>query len=293
MGASITLNFKTPPGLLVRYPKAFLSRRPQRVPDGETVGRIEGRVVTCRATRRKLSAYRQACGFQADGHLPVTYPHVLATSLHLAMLTSKAFPVRLPGLIHIQNRIMQGQPIPEGASFSLVAWLEGHRETRLGQQFELTTDVFLDNDRVWQESARFLVRGLKRKRSGIRSETPTTPKGAAPMDAVLFGTSAKTGRDYARVSGDFNPIHLSVWSARLFGLSTPIAHGMWSLARCCAELIAVNQSTKMTISCDFKHPVPLPSGLRLERSRIPAGLSFVLCSEDGSRLHVAGVIEQD
>ncbi|MEE8156766.1 MAG: MaoC/PaaZ C-terminal domain-containing protein [Gammaproteobacteria bacterium] len=291
MGGSLTLDYKTPPRLLTQYPKVFLARRPRLVPDGESAGRIEGRVVTCRAARRNLGAYRQACGFQADGHLPVTYPHVLATSLHLGMLTSKAFPVRLPGLIHKQNRIIQWRPIPEGDSFSLFAWLEGYRATRLGQEFELTTDVLLGGERVWQESATLLARGPNRKPSDMRSATPAAPKSAAPTDAILFRTRANTGRRYARVSGDFNPIHLFGWSARLFGLPTPIAHGMWSLARCCAELITETQGVKATFSCDFKRPVPLPAKLRLERARIPAGLSFMLCSEDGNRLHLAGVIE--
>lgn len=292
MGGITTLSYKTPPGLLLRYPKILFAGRPQLVPEGETVPRIEGRVATCLVVNRKLSAYRQVCGFEADGYLPVTYPHVVATPLHLAMLTSKAFPVRVPGLIHTQHRITQWRPLPQGESVSLFAWLEGHQETRLGQEFELTTDVFLSGERVWQESATFLTRQRNRKLSKRRPVASAKSKSEAPPGTFRFETRSDTGRAYARVSGDFNPIHLSGWSARLFDLPAAIAHGMWSLARCCAQLIDVNQDGKTVISCDFKYPVPLPGRLRLERSKIPAGLSFMLCSEDASQLHLAGVIEQ-
>ncbi|HEX5742182.1 MAG TPA: MaoC/PaaZ C-terminal domain-containing protein [Pilimelia sp.] len=47
---------------------------------------------------------------------------------------------------------------------------------------------------------------------------------------------ADLGAAYARVSGDRNPIHTSAIGARLFGFRRPIAHGMWTKARCLAAL---------------------------------------------------------
>ena len=43
-----------------------------------------------------------------------------------------------------------------------------------------------------------------------------------------------TGIRYAKVSGDWNPHHLYPWSARLLGYRSPIAHGLWTLARAVA-----------------------------------------------------------
>jgi len=43
-------------------------------------------------------------------------------------------------------------------------------------------------------------------------------------------------RCYARLSGDYNPIHVSTFLARLFGFSRAIVHGMWAAASCAARL---------------------------------------------------------
>jgi acyl dehydratase len=37
---------------------------------------------------------------------------------------------------------------------------------------------------------------------------------------------AGLSRQYARVSGDYNPIHLSSLSAKVFGFRSVVAHGM-------------------------------------------------------------------
>src|SRR5699024_7533951 len=42
---------------------------------------------------------------------------------------------------------------------------------------------------------------------------------------------ADTGRRYAEVSGDRNPIHLGSVPAKLFGFQRAIAHGMYTAAR--------------------------------------------------------------
>jgi len=47
---------------------------------------------------------------------------------------------------------------------------------------------------------------------------------------------AGLGRRYSRVGGDINPIHLFDVTAKLFGFDRAIIHGMWTLARCVAEL---------------------------------------------------------
>ena len=44
------------------------------------------------------------------------------------------------------------------------------------------------------------------------------------------------GRRFARASGDLNPHHLYAWTAKLLGYKKPVAHGMWTMARCLAHL---------------------------------------------------------
>ena len=66
------------------------------------------------------------------------------------------------------------------------------------------------------------------------------------------------GRRSAAVSADRNPIHLYPLTAKAFGFKRPIAHGMWSAARCVAA-IENRLPDAMTVDVLFRKPVFLPS----------------------------------
>jgi acyl dehydratase len=67
------------------------------------------------------------------------------------------------------------------------------------------------------------------------------------------------GRRYASVSGDSNPILLYPLTAKAFGFDRPIAHGMWTKARC---LAALRLPDAFTVSVRFKKPIFLPGTVR-------------------------------
>ncbi|MFD0787986.1 MaoC family dehydratase, partial [Micromonospora azadirachtae] len=95
----------------------------------------------------------------------------------------------------------------------------------------------------------------------------------------------RVGTDYARVSGDHNPIHTSRLGARLFGFRRPIAHGMWSKARCLAAL-ENRLPDACTVEVTFKLPVPLPSTVNFT---VPPTGGFALHDSAG-RPHLAGLV---
>ena len=66
------------------------------------------------------------------------------------------------------------------------------------------------------------------------------------------------GSAYAAVSGDRNPIHTSRLGARAFGFRRRIAHGMWTKARCLAQL-GPRLPAAYTVEVTFHAPVWLPS----------------------------------
>ena len=52
-----------------------------------------------------LAAYRRLCHFADHGRLPPTYPHIMAFTLQLQLLTAHRFPFPLLGLVHLHNEI--------------------------------------------------------------------------------------------------------------------------------------------------------------------------------------------
>src|SRR5699024_845465 len=69
--------------------------------------------------------------------------------------------------------------------------------------------------------------------------------------------AADTGRRYAEVSGDRNPIHMGSVPAKLFGFKRAIAHGMYTAARALSAA-GTGGAEAFTWDVTFGKPVLLP-----------------------------------
>ena len=295
------MQFDAPPSLWSAYARVLWTRKPASLAPGETVPRIEARLTHARADAAHLARYRAVCGLAAnDPAIPLAYPHVLASSLHLELLSSAAFPVRLLGLVHVRNRIEQQRPLTSGDAGPLCTWLDGCRHTARGQEFDLQSEWQVDGVSVWRETCTFLARA-PRARGALSSEgaasAPTSsPEGgvSAAAPGVVHTTSLRAeaglGLRYGIVSGDLNPIHLSDVSARMFGFRAAIAHGMWSLARCTAELPPPSLAGPLCHEIEFRAPVFLPAWLMLHRWQAEEATAFELRDGQGERVHLRGTI---
>lgn len=289
----VQLEFGAMPRLARTLPRLFLARKPNWVRDGATVPRIEARLEGVTPEAEKLAAYRAVCGFAAGPHLPVTLPHVLAMPLHLEMLTHAAFPIGLMGVVHVRNLIVQHRPIKNAELLGWQCVIEGHRDTERGQEFELWTRVRAGDELVWEECCTFLARRrdpAARERRERAKERPRDNAGAPGTRLTSFVASGDVGRRYGWVSGDFNPIHLGALAARAFGFPRAVAHGMWTLARCCAELEPQWPAGKTRVEVEFKLPVLLPSRLRLQSRADGAVVDFELRDDAGQKPHIIGRI---
>ncbi|WP_194791715.1 MaoC family dehydratase [Pseudomonas sp. UFMG81] len=210
-----------------------------------------------------LAAYRRLCHFADDGRLPGTYPHIMAFALQLQLLTAHGFPFPLLGMVHLHNRIDVLRPLGgiDGLRFSVHA--ENLKPHEKGGTFDLITEAEDGLGLLWRENSRMLVRGLKlegNRHAATESEPAEMP------EATRWYADSDIGRRYARVCGDYNPIHLSAVSARLFGFPKAIAHGMWSKAMALAALQGHLPKAGYSFEVDFRKPVRLPSEVVLSAS---------------------------
>ena len=90
---------------------------------------------------------------------------------------------------------------------------------------------------------------------------------SAPDPTALWQLGVDTGRAYAAVSGDFNPIHLSVLSAKALGMRRSIAHGMYLASRALADVGAV-KGDAFSWEVAFEAPVFLPARVALDISTV-------------------------
>jgi acyl dehydratase len=291
MAGPVSLHFSSAPAIAPAYLKILLARKPAFATD--TVPRIEAVLDRFAVDRRHLARYRRVCGDRDSAELPITYPHVLATPVHLAMIACEAFPVSLLGVVHTRNRIVQHRPLHVDDTGRIHAWLEGHRETARGQEFDLQTEVRAGDETVWAETSTFLARRPDRSKAPRTREAGLPILDVPPRQDVTTSTfivSPGVGRQYARVSGDFNPIHIADIAARFFGFKRAIAHGMWSLARCAAEIGGPAFSRPCTLDVAFKRPIAFCARIVLESWMADRRVGFSLRDSQADRGHLLGSV---
>lgn len=202
-----------------------------------------------------LERYLEVCGFPRGDHLPVTYPHMAAFGLHMALMTDTAFPFAPMGLVHLRNRITQHRRIGLDEVFDVSVRAADLRPHPKGRLVDLLTTVTIGGETVWEEVTTLFSRG----RGGDAETTPAPLEDVeAPRGVVHWRLAGDLGRRYGAVSGDRNPIHLYPVTAKAFGFPTNIAHGMWTKARCLAAL-QNRLPQAYTVDVEFKKPVLLPT----------------------------------
>jgi len=233
-----------------------------------------------------LKQYSRICGFESKAHLPATFPHIMAFPLHMKLLTDSKFPLPLLGLVHLKNSITQYRPLNISEVFDISCTLSNGHDSNMGTQFDVITKVTVGGKNIWEETSTFLYRSGK---SGAKSKKkhPALP---AYQNGEEWRLSTKLGRQYAKVSSDFNLIHLYSWSAKIFGFKKAIIHGMWSKTRCIAALTEELGEQPFKIDVDFKLPVFLPSTVKFNWQHEDKVINFQLLDKSQTKPHLKGHI---
>jgi acyl dehydratase len=240
-------------------------------------------------------------------------------------MAGRNFPFPVIGLVHVANRIEQLRPIGAGESLDLAVRAVGLRPHSRGRQFDLLVTATVADQVVWRAVSTYLRKGppgqapadltairpteaggpaeagepaeaTERAGAGEPADAQPTAVGPAEAGVAAGGPAAarwrverSVGRDYAAVSGDRNPIHTSRLGARLFGFARPIAHGMWTAARCLAALEG-RLPEAYTVQVAFKLPILLPATVGYAAQPDAAGWRFTLRDARSDRPHLTGSV---
>jgi acyl dehydratase len=290
-----TREVSSAPGMLGLYAKAAGALVPGAgllpfvpSPKGKDIPDLELVMRDVEVDRGHLSQYAKVCGFALRETLPGTYPHVLAFPLHMALMTDSAMPFGAVGLVHISNRITQLRPIGAGEALTFkvsATKLEPHPK---GRKFSVITKASVGDEPVWEASSTTLRRG-----GGGNGDEPKGGKRKQERRDLPASAEWKLGGDlgrkYAAVSGDRNPIHMHDLTAKLFGFSRAIAHGMWTKARCLAA-VETELPEGYTIEVSFQRPILLPATVSFGSAREQGGLAFAVRDAKKGTPHLEGAV---
>jgi acyl dehydratase len=253
-----------------------LRRRPGALPDTQL--RRSGIEID----RSQLAAYNRVCGFALSDTLPATYPHVLAFPLAIELMAARDFPFGVLGLVHVRNAIEHLRPLRANEPLDLLVWAENLAGHPRGRTVDVVAEGSVDGKPVWRDRSTYLQR-----ESGGTKDSKDRKKPPDP-DAV-WEVPGDTGRRYASISGDRNPIHLHPLPARLLGQPGAIAHGMWTKARCLAALQG-KLPEAFAVEVAFKLPVVLPAKLAFASWRDGDQRRFALHDARSGKPHLTGSV---
>jgi hypothetical protein len=231
-----------------------------------------------------LKAYKRVCEFDAEGNLPATYLHMLAFPLVLKILIQQDFPLKAMGQVHLRNEISVLAAFHSKQPINMTAGVGGSVLTSRGLEWDIDLVATVDNQLVWTSKSTF----LHRCKTAIAKGRIKAVAGKGGSEN--WSIPADIGRRYARVSGDYNPIHLADMTAKLFGFKRAIAHGMWSKARCLAALEQRLPEAGYSVAVNFNRPLFLPSQALFFTHELNGKQQFSLFNQRGDQPHLDGLI---
>jgi acyl dehydratase len=202
----------------------------------------------------------------------------------MRLMSAPDFPFPVVGLVHVANRITVHRPIDAGSRLDLAVRAADLRAHDRGRQFDIVATAVADGEEVWRGVSTYLKKERPRERRDRGDQPPR------PVPSARWRIPARVGTDYAAVSGDHNPIHMSRLGARLFGFARPIAHGMWTKARCLAALEG-RLPAAYTVDVDFKLPILLPATVTFAATPAGEGRHVAVHSAGSGRPHLTGSID--
>jgi MaoC like domain len=251
---------------------------------------------SCRNNKKldsgKIELFHQICNSSQTAKnsaaaVPMVYLQTLFIGLLGRYIISPYFPLVPMGLIHTKQKISQKRQIHANEILNTKITLSEIKQDSKGFETTFLLELLSAGDVVWEGTSTFLSKdkNYKKEKQAFKNKEALPP-------FVTMDVPYNIGRQYAKVSGDCNPHHLSAFFAKLFGFKSPIAHGMWSLARSVAEI--ENQFTDKEvcgIDIAFKRPLFLPGKVTLGAIKDNKDIAFELRDHKTTIPHIAGTIQ--
>ena len=248
--------------------------------------------------KRHVEEYKSAVSSSSIPGVPFDYvASCYLNALPLNMLTSSGFPLNVVGSVHESTKIEAFRSDgfnAEGARYQARSRFKPEilRSDKEDWLFTIITDITStgssgasagdgSHPKIMTLTNQYRV--LNPDRGSVNAQKskvspPDYSNDPSWSHVASWSFPVSTGRDFASLNGDVNPIHMYPWSARLLGYSSCISHGMYSVVRLLhapAFAEAVEEAGRCTVEAKFVRPTLLPAQVKAYRR----GEDVVVCVE--------------
>lgn len=194
-------------------------------------------------------------------------------------------PYPMLKVLNVGCRLEVRKPLPANEPLTVTAQLmdiddDGRRAvitTRLVTSTASAPDALISEMIAMVPLKRAKRDGGKKENGSEKKEQNRVPEGA--KEIAFFDVGANAGLEFAKLTGDFNPIHWIRPAARASGFSSVVLHGFGTMARAIEglnrNLFAGDVQRLKKWSCRFTKPLVLPAkaGLYVEGNEVFVGVA--------------------
>ena len=195
--------------------------------------------------------------------------HALIMPLQMELMAADDFPLPMMGLIHTSNTYRQIKPVPVGSEVDVEVRVAGFRAHRSGTEIVHESTVSRDGEVLVEETSVYLAKGKKLDDVEPLAESAGSskrPQFKVPRPTAQWRIPGSIGRTWAKVSGDWNPIHVTGLTAKALGMPGVVAHGMYTASRALAES-DVPGGAPFEFHIEFAAPVIVPATVMVAITR--------------------------
>lgn len=223
-------------------------------------------------------SFRELAGAPKSADAFFGHIHALIMPMQMELMSADDFPLPMMGLIHTENTYRQFAPVPVGSEVDIEVRVDGFRAHRAGTEVVLKATVTAadaggaesaagDAPAVLvEEESVYLAKGRRLKDVGEAPEQQARPRFKPPVPTAQWRLPGSIGRSWAKVSGDWNPIHVTGVTAKALGMPGVVAHGMYTASRALAES-DVPEGAPFEFHISFAAPVIVPKTVQVAITR--------------------------
>lgn len=212
---------------------------------------------------QRLDAFNRLFGY-SGAYVPSTYWHTRLFGVRIALAARREFPFPLPGMVHFTDTIRQYAPILPTDVLRMECLLGRFMRHEKGTAFETLTCLYHAEQPVWEENTVNLYLGKIHLGDTEYAGHEFADLHHAQEEALHI--PGNMGRVYARICGDYNPIHISTVGAKLFGFKRKLMHGWYGLNKILAQH-PHTMAGPHEVYAAFKKPLFLPGNVTLKQEK--------------------------
>lgn len=217
------------------------------------------------------------------------------TPLMILTLAHFSSPIRPLGSVNTRNRFDFIDPVKNNLSKTrAIATFGGPnqrgRRTRRGIEFDIIVEVYdTTSEKMIFRQIITVMQTLSKSAPPLSERPRLTEKNESPKFSLLLGileVPYSAPSSWWPLCKDYNPIHISRFSARMFGLPGRIAHGNHVVAAILYELLDDNVAHKSCLEVSFRRPMVLPIRLELKCMKEAGAIKFAAIHKE--KVYVEG-----